>query len=92
MAAEAGQAIQALASDGYTDAMRSVADDLRAETRAQLTALEPAERLRLAFQLGDADVAALGGARGLTIDEAAAVFSTSRSVGRVPSVANRSTT
>jgi len=71
--------------------MRSIADALRAETRAQMAALDPAARLRLAFELGDADVAALARARGLNDDQARAIFAASRAVGRMPSVANRAT-
>jgi hypothetical protein len=67
--------------------MRSVADDLRCETRRDLARRTPAERIDLAFQLGDDDVALLGAARGLTREQARKAIARSRRVGRVPSAA-----
>lgn len=71
--------------------MRSVADDLRAETRRQVASLEPFARLALAFALGDADVSMLTRTRGITIVAARRVFAAHRAAGRVPSVANLDT-
>ncbi len=65
--------------------MRSVADALRDEGRRRLAALTPDERIDLAFRLGDADLAALRQARGLTFDQARMRFATSRRHGRQPS-------
>ncbi len=66
--------------------MRSVADDLRSETRRDVARRTPAERIELAFQLGDDDVALLCAARGLTREEARRLIARSRRVGRMPSV------
>ena len=68
--------------------MRSVADDLRDRTRASVAGLSPLARLSLALELGDADAAAFGLARGLSPVESRRVLAHSRTVGRVPSVAN----
>ena len=68
--------------------MRSVADGLRDETRRQTATLAPAARVRLALELGDADLAALCKARGLSLKEAKAIVAKSRRVGRRPSRAN----
>jgi hypothetical protein len=65
--------------------MRSIADELRAETRAKLARLGPVERLRLAFALGDTDVALLSAARRIDPVEARRVIARSRRVGRQPS-------
>ena len=62
--------------------MRSVADDLRAETLRRLATLSASERLDLAFTLGDADVAALCATRGIGRAEAIATFRRSRQTGR----------
>lgn len=69
--------------------MRSVADDLRDDTRRRMSTLTPAERMKLAFELGDADVALLCSTKGIDVPEAKAIIARSRSVGRQPSVANR---
>ncbi len=44
--------------------MRSVADELREETRRRTAALSPAARIRLALELGDDDVTSLSHAQG----------------------------
>jgi len=75
----------------YTDAMRSVADDLRAETRHQAAGLDPLARVQLALELGDADAISLANARGMTVAEARSLCAASRGIGRVASVANRAT-
>jgi hypothetical protein len=72
---------------GYTDAVRSVADDLRAETRRRDAGRPPEARLQQALALGDADVAALAEARGLSADDARALIRRHRRVGRTPSCA-----
>ena len=68
--------------------MRSVADDLREETRRRMAALSPATRIRLALELGDADVTTISNARRLSPSEARAVIARSRSLGRRPSRAH----
>lgn len=65
--------------------MRSVADDLRDESRRRAADLTPEARLRQALELGDADVAALCDARQITVNEAKALIARSRRVGRQPS-------
>jgi hypothetical protein len=65
--------------------MRSIADDLRVETRTALARLTPDERMDLAFRLGDDDVALLCVARGLRTEEARRVFARARRHGRMPS-------
>ena len=66
--------------------MRSVADALRTELRDDMARRTPEARLALALELGDADVAALSEARGLTLTEAKARIAARRRVGRQPSV------
>jgi hypothetical protein len=68
--------------------MRSVADQLRDETRRKILALSPADRMRTAFRLGDDDVDRLVRAQRISVDEAHAIIRRQRSVGRRPSVAN----
>lgn len=65
--------------------MRSVADDLRSETRRDVARRTPAERIELALQLGDDDVALLCAARGIPRDAARRLIARSRQRGRVPS-------
>lgn len=72
----------------YTSGMRSVADDLREDTRRRMQRLSAVERVRIALELGDADAAALAAARRITVAEARAVIARSRSIGRRPSCAN----
>lgn len=73
----------------YTGRMRSVADDLRLETRGDVAWRTPAERVELAFRLGEDDVALLCAARGVSRDEAKHIIARSRAVGRRPSVLAR---
>jgi hypothetical protein len=68
--------------------MRSVADDLRAETRRRAANLTPEARLQEAFDLGDADVAALCEARDLSPHDARTLIRRHRRVGRAASCAN----
>jgi len=72
----------------YTDCMRSVADDLREETRRRMAALSPTARIRLALELGDADVTTISNARRLSHSEARAAIARSRRLGRRPSRAH----
>jgi hypothetical protein len=69
--------------------MRSIADSLRDDMRRRMAALTPEARTALAFELGDADVARLCDAKGITPEEAKVIIARSRQVGRQPSVANR---
>jgi hypothetical protein len=68
--------------------MRSVADALRDETRRRAAALTPEARITQALELGEADVAALREARGITEAEARVVFARGRRSGRRPSRAH----
>ena len=67
--------------------MRSVADRLRAEDRAALAALTPAERVALALTLGARDLEIFRAAHQppLTRDEAARFLDRQRQRGRRPS-------
>ena len=68
--------------------MRSVAEDLRADLRQKVAELGPLARIALALRLGDDDLSALAGARGITPDEARRVFARARAAGRRPSRSN----
>jgi hypothetical protein len=68
--------------------MRSVADDLRARTSAQVLALSVPDRMALAFSLGDADLEVFARASGLDRQDALRRLRTQRSRERRPSVAN----
>lgn len=72
----------------YTAAVRSVADDLRAESRQRGARLSPSERFQLALTLGDADVELLSAARALSRDEAIEVIRRTRCHGRRRSVSS----
>lgn len=65
--------------------MRSVADDLREDSRRRLALMTPDERLRIALALGDGDIALLQAGQSLTFEEARTRISRSRQTGRVPS-------
>jgi hypothetical protein len=65
--------------------MRSVADQLRAETHAAVARRAPAERIALALMLGDIDVRTFARARGVTEDEARRQLARQRQRGRVSS-------
>ena len=72
----------------YTAAVRSVADDLRAESRQRGVRLSPSERFQLALTLGDADVEMLSAARALSRDEAIEAIRRTRWHGRRRSVSS----
>ena len=65
--------------------MPSVADQLRARTRAQVLALPVRDRIALALSLGDADLALFVRASGLDVMTALARLRASRRHGRTPS-------
>jgi hypothetical protein len=69
----------------YNDVVHSVADGLRADGHRRLASMTPDERLALAFQLADEDIALLRAAEPQTVAEARARIGRSRHVGRVPS-------
>jgi len=69
--------------------MKSVADELRAETRARVLGLPVAARIALALQLGDEDAALYAAHAGLEIDEARRRLHTQRAHGRAFSHAAR---
>jgi hypothetical protein len=62
-----------------------VADDLRERTIARVLALPVAERIALAFRLGDDDLALYVRASGLEPDEARRRLCARRHAGRTPS-------
>jgi len=66
----------------------SVADDLRAESRAAALALGSVQAMELAFRLGDEDVELFCASHGCSAAAAQAVFRRARAAGRRPSVAN----
>jgi hypothetical protein len=65
--------------------MQSVADMLRDESRALDRARTPAERLRLALELGDADCRLLAAYRGISVEEARRILAHGRQHGRIRS-------
>ena len=65
-----------------------MADALRDETRRRTAALSPEARIRLALELGDADVATIAEAQRLSRAEARATIARGRRVGRRPSRAH----
>lgn len=67
--------------------MRSVADELRRRTIAQILDLTPAARIELALSLGDDDLDLFVRTSGLDRDEAHRRLRAQRQVGRAPSVA-----
>jgi hypothetical protein len=62
--------------------MRSVADDLRAEARADDERLTSQERVELALRLGDEDLEAFRRARGLDVETARRLLQLQRQTGR----------
>jgi hypothetical protein len=70
--------------------MRSVADDLRAETTRAVARLTPAERIALALRLGDDDVALYRAVHGVGEIEARLTLAGTRSRGRRQSQSNES--
>ena len=69
----------------YTRRVRSIADGLRERTIAQVLALTVAERIALAFRLGDDDLSLYVRASGLEGDEARRRLRARRQIGRTPS-------
>jgi hypothetical protein len=67
--------------------MRSVADDLRRRTIAEVLDLAPAARIALALALGDDDLDLFVRTSGLDRDEARRRLRAQRQIGRAPSVA-----
>ena len=65
--------------------MRSVADDLRAEDRARVMRMTPAERVALALALGERDLELFRAAHGLTREDAMRLLDRQRQVGRLHS-------
>lgn len=68
----------------YTGHVKSVADRVRAATRANVLAMSPEERLELAFTLGDEDVRSLAEARGVDLLTARRIIRRQRQAGRRP--------
>ena len=72
----------------YTRRMRSkVAESVRKAQLDRMKAMTPAERVALATELGEREIAALMAAANLTRDEARAEIRRSRQAGRKPSAA-----
>jgi len=65
--------------------MPSVADALRAEDRAALAALSPAERIALALELGARAVRLFASAQQIPIEQAQTVLRQRRQIGRLVS-------
>ena len=65
--------------------MASVADGLRRSQRTRMAALSVAERVEIAFELGDADVEVFCAAQHLPAADARARLRRARGVGRRPS-------
>jgi hypothetical protein len=68
--------------------MRSVADDLRLESRRAIALLSAPDRIALALRLGDDSVALYRKAHGVGESSARASLARSRNVGRRPSRSN----
>ena len=67
----------------YTALVRSaVAEALRDETRRQVLALSPAERVALAHRLGDEDASRYASFHGVLLDEARRRLRAARRAGR----------
>jgi hypothetical protein len=64
--------------------MKSVADEARRETMRRVFGMSPAERVELAFRLGEEDLAAFQLANGLSRSEALAILRRNRQRGRTP--------
>ena len=69
----------------YTERMRSVADDLRASTRARVLTMPVPERIQLALALGDEDLALFVRSSGLDRADALQRLRARRAHGRCPS-------
>lgn len=72
-------------TQGYTSAMRSVADDLRDELREQEAQLPFEERLRLILRLGERGLEVYAQANGVDLETARREFERRRQAGRRPS-------
>jgi hypothetical protein len=68
--------------------MRSVADDLRLDLVRALAKLSGKDRISLALQLGDDDVARYRAAHRVTEAEARHALARARAIGRPPSSSN----
>ena len=64
-----------------------IGNESRDRRRAREAKMSPGERVALALKLGEADVALLASARGISVAEAVRVARRARQVGRVPSKA-----
>lgn len=80
-----GRCVRAAPRGGYTDAVRSVADDLRLRTVHRVLELPVRERLRVALALGDDDLALFLRSSGLDRDQARERLRAQRARGRTPS-------
>jgi hypothetical protein len=69
----------------YTDGVRSVADELRARTVAQVLALPVPDRIELALTLGDDDLALFLRTSGMAPGAALGVLRAQRQRRRIPS-------
>lgn len=72
-------------AQGYTSAVRSVADDLRDELREEEAQLPFEERLRLILRLGERGLAVYAQANGVDRETARREFERHRQAGRRPS-------
>lgn len=70
--------------------MRSVADNLRDDTRRRDLAKTPAERVDQALRLGDADCELAAASRGLPLTEARRLLARGRQHRRTPSACHES--
>jgi len=70
--------------------MRSVADELRRQTHADLMARTPGDRISVALALGDADVEILARYRGISLSAARDIIARQRQMGRVRSACHES--
>ena len=86
----AGASRWALISRAYTGHMRSVADNLRDDTRRRDLAKTPAERVDQALRLGDADCELAAASRGLLLTEARRLLARGRQHRRTPSACHES--
>lgn len=73
----------------YTRRVRSVADVLEKRTRDAVRAMSPAERIELAFALGEDDLALYMRVHRVDRPTALAILRSNRQIGRRPSEAAR---
>ena len=69
--------------------MRSIADELRRDSRRDVERLSPAERIALSLRLGDDDLDLYCRVQGLDREEARRRLRAHRQIGRRPSSAAR---